>query len=226
MQLTQPPDYVVNPRWSPDSKEIVFTTESPDGRYSIRRISAADGTTLWFVPKQSADTADPNWSPDGTKVLYNTAKEQVINAPSVDLRIVDLKSRQVMVISGSAGKWSPRWSPDGRFIAALLSPQVNHLPVFDVKLQRWFDLPVNGIVEFPNFSHDGKFIYFLRAGQDQGVFRIPVTGGREERVVDLNGWHLTSVFGSSSSMSLDPTDAPLVLRDTGTDDIYALTLEP
>jgi len=26
-------------------------------------------------------------------------------------------------------------------------------------------------------------------------------------------------------MSLDPTDAPLVLRDIGTDDLYALTLE-
>lgn len=224
MQLTQPPGYIVNPRWSPDSTEIAFTSESPDGRSSIRSISAADGTTLWSVPKQSADTADPNWSPDGTKVLYNTAKEQVINAPSVDLRIFDLKSRQIMVIPDSAGKWSPRWSPDGRFIVALLSPQVNRLPVFDVKLQQWFDLPVNGEVEFPNFSHDGKFIYFLREVQDQGVFRIPVTGGREERVVDLNGWHLTGFFGTS--MSLDPTDAPLVLRDAGTDDIYALTLEP
>jgi hypothetical protein len=39
----------------------------------------------------------------------------------------------------------------------------------------------------------------------------------------MNDWHLTGMFGFS--MSLDPTDAPLVLRDTGSDDIYALTLE-
>jgi hypothetical protein len=26
-------------------------------------------------------------------------------------------------------------------------------------------------------------------------------------------------------MDLDPTDAPLLLRDTGTEDIYALTLD-
>jgi hypothetical protein len=93
-----------------------------------------------------------------------------------------------------------------------------------VKLQRWFALPVNGEIEFPNFSRDGRFIYFLSGGQDPGVFRIPVTGGREERIVDLMGFHLTGFFGES--MSLDPTDAPLVLRDVGTDDIYALTLEP
>ena len=36
-------------------------------------------------------------------------------------------------------------------------------------------------------------------------------------------WHLTGIAGGS--MSLDPTDAPLVLRDTGSEDIYEITLE-
>ena len=74
-----------------------------------------------------------------------------------------------------------------------------------------------------NFSHDGKFIYFWRYGKDQGVFRIPVTGGNEERVADMSGWHSTGYAGFS--MSRDPGDAPLVLRDVGTDDIYALMLD-
>ena len=94
--------------------------------------------------------------------------------------------------------------------------------MFDLKLQRWHDLSVNGLIEFETFSHDGKFIYFLRYGNDQGVFRIPVNGGKEKRVVDMSDWHLTGYFGFS--LSLDPTDAPLVLRDTGSNDIYALTL--
>jgi hypothetical protein len=34
---------------------------------------------------------------------------------------------------------------------------------------------------------------------------------------------MTGIFGSN--MSLDPSDAPLVLRDTSSIDIYALTLE-
>ena len=42
-------------------------------------------------------------------------------------------------------------------------------------------------------------------------------------MVDMTDWHLTGFFGQS--MSLDPSDAPLVLRDIGSDDIYALTLE-
>jgi eukaryotic-like serine/threonine-protein kinase len=79
-------------------------------------------------------------------------------------------------------------------------------------------------VEFPSFSHDSRYIYFLRFGHDQGVFRIPVNGAKkEERIVDMTNWHITGFMGFS--MTLDPTDAPLVLRDTGRDDIYALTLE-
>lgn len=221
LQLNQPPNYAANPRWSPDSKEIVYMAVSPDGRSLIRRISAVDGTRLWLESEETGDMHDANWSPDGAKILFGNGT--LIKPETQDLRIADLNTRQVTVVPGSAGKWSPRWSPDGRYIAAQVHPPIGHLAVFDLKLQRWSDLLVNGDVQFPSFSRDGKFIYFLRCGKGQGVFRIPVRGGKEEPVADMSGWHLTGYVGCS--MSLDPTDAPLVLRDMGTDDIYALTLE-
>ena len=57
----------------------------------------------------------------------------------------------------------------------------------------------------------------------QGVFRIPLKGGEPELVVDLKDFH---PWGSVYFwMGLDPTDKPLMLRYTGSDDIYALTLE-
>jgi Tol biopolymer transport system component len=118
--------------------------------------------------------------------------------------------------------WSPRWSPDGRFIVAFHGVTPG-LPLLDFATRQWRTLPLEGDAEYPSFSHDGRFIYFLRQGRDQGIFRIQVAGGKEERVLDMTDWHLTGNGGLS--MSLDPTDAPLVLRDTGSDDIYALTLE-
>ncbi len=39
----------------------------------------------------------------------------------------------------------------------------------------------------------------------------------------MHSRHLTGGFGLS--MSPDPNDTPLVLRDTGSHDIYALTVE-
>ena len=221
MQFTQPPIYATNPRWSPDSKEILYMAATPDGHTIIRRVSAEDGTRLWLVSEETGDMHDPNWSPDGAKVLFGNGALFV--PEKQDLRIVDLHTRQVTVVPGSAGKWSPRWSPDGRYLTAKVNPPIGHVAVFDLKLQRWLDLLVNGDVQFQSFSRDSKSIYFARCGKNQGVYRIPVTGGKEERVVDMSGWHLTGYV--DCSMTLDPTDAPLVLRDVGTADIYALTLE-
>jgi DNA-binding winged helix-turn-helix (wHTH) protein/Tol biopolymer transport system component len=226
VQLTQPPDSAGNPRWSPNAKEIVVGTISPNGHFSIRRISAADGTPLWLMSDNSAEAHDPNWSPDGTRVLYCMGVPSFVPTAKQDLRIVDLRSKQTTILPGSEGKWSPRWSPDGRFIAAFLDgPQQPNpsLPIFDSTTRKWHAVQVNGAMGYLSFSHDSRFIYFLRYGRDQGVFRIPVVGGKEERVVDLTDWHLAGYFGYS--MSLDPDDAPLVLRDTGNDDIYALTLD-
>ena len=101
---------------------------------------------------------------------------------------------------------------------------MDNLSIFDLKTQQWKNLLRNGLNGFPNWSKDGRFIYFLRSTDDRGIFRIPISGGHEERIVDLKefrtmGWYAKGWLG------LDRTDAPLSLRDAGTDEIYALTLE-
>jgi Tol biopolymer transport system component/DNA-binding winged helix-turn-helix (wHTH) protein len=220
-ELAGGPDHIVNPRWSPDSKQILFTTTSFDGLHpSIHLISADGGNPQRLLPGDSADMEDANWSPDGRRILFARGVAATRNE---DLRILDLASGQVIVLPGSSNMWSPRWSQDGRTILAMYGDSRPSLPLFDFATQRWSTIPVNGDVEFPSFSRDGRYIYFLRWGSDQGVIRIPVGGGKEERVVDMPKWHVTGYMGYS--MTLDPTDAPLVLRDVGIDDIYALTLE-
>ena len=60
-------------------------------------------------------------------------------------------------------------------------------------------------------------------GMNPGVFRVRVSDGVEERVVDLKGFRPQG--RSAAWFGLDPTDTPLLIRDVGTADIYALTLE-
>ncbi len=55
------------------------------------------------------------------------------------------------------------------------------------------------------------------------MFRVRVSNGVEERVVDLKGFRFTGGLGAW--MGLDPDDTPMLMRDTGTADIYAPTLE-
>jgi DNA-binding winged helix-turn-helix (wHTH) protein/Tol biopolymer transport system component len=218
VQLASGPYYAINPRWSPDSKQILFTAMA-DGNSSIHLVSTEGGNPQRLLPGETS-AGDGNWSADGKKIVFG---RNGIGADRGDLRILDLVSGKQTVIPGSSVMYSPRWSPDRRFITALFADQRPSLPVFDFKTQKWSMLPVSGNLGFPSFSRDSGYIYFGRGGSSQGVFRIPVTGGKEERVIDLTNWHMAGVFGSS--MSLDPTDAPLVLRDVGSDDIYALTLE-
>ena len=81
-----------------------------------------------------------------------------------------------------------------------------------------------GLNGFPSWSKDGRLIYFLRTTADRGIYRVPISGGDEERIVETKDFLYTGWY-SSGWLGLDPTDAPLRLRDAGTDEIYALTLE-
>ena len=98
----------------------------------------------------------------------------------------------------------------------------DHLKIFSFRTQKWSDLEV-GEAQYPTFSHDGRFVEFVRWTDDHAVFRVRVSDGKVERVVDTNGLPMTSTFGIW--MGFDTTDAPVFLRDRGTSDVYALTLE-
>jgi len=105
--------------------------------------------------------------------------------------------------------------------------EATSLKIFDLESKQWSELvrkDTQGTLAFPSWSRDGKSVYFLRiaANGDKGIFRIRTGGGDPERVVSLKS---TDLGGFWSWMGLDPSDAPLVMRDTGSNDIYALTLE-
>ena len=176
-----------------------------------------------ILPEDKNDQLDPNWSPDGSRIVFSSGVISWTGGgdPKGELRILDLASHQVSSLPGSKGMYSPRWSHNGRFIAALDSLSIN-LKIFDFQTQQW-SVVAKGQAGHPTWSRDGKFIYFLRTRNGPGVYRIRISGGDAERVVVLTGFRNTGDL--LSWMSLDPADTPMLLRDTGTDDIYALTLE-
>jgi Tol biopolymer transport system component len=185
-------------------------------------ISSQGGTPQPLLPEDSEGQSDPSWSPDGHKIVFSTLDE--IGAYKSVLRVLDLTSHQITTLPGSEGVWSPRWSPNGRFIAGLYTGATGGIKIFDFETQRWSALLEKGETDFPTWSSDSQFIYFLRPRDDDpGVIRVRVSGGDAERVVDLKGFRHTGAF--SFWMGLDPTDTPMLLRDVGTNDIYALTLE-
>jgi Tol biopolymer transport system component len=227
LQLTKPPFYPRDVRWSPDGSQIVFTDNSQNGVDAIYVVPSQGGTPTRLIPEESGPQFDLTWSPDGKKVVYSTAPWHSIGYYSpgkIEVRILELATRRTIILPHRPeGFWSPRWSPDGRYIAGL-PLKMDNLTIFDLKTQRWKDLLRKGLNGFPSWSKDGRFIYFLRTTDDRGIYRVPISGGDAERIVDLKDFQYTGWY-SSGWLGLDPTDAPLRLRDAGTDEIYALTLE-
>ncbi len=221
VQLTASPAHPKSICWSPDGSHLAFVDRTPETVASIFTI-AADGTgkPRRLLPNDREAENDPSWSPDGTKLAFSTSPNVGASARS-DLRTVDLATGAMAVIPNSDGLLVPRWSPDGRFLAAMTLDSKG-LKLFNVPAARWSPLDT-GAVAFPEWSQDGNWIYYVRWTADPAILRIRVADGTREVVASLTGARYTGVY--TLWMGLDPADRPLLLRDAGTDDIYALTLQ-
>ena len=67
------------------------------------------------------------------------------------------ESKRVSTLPGSNGIFSPRWSPDGRYVAGIDSESISKLMVFDYITQKWTEVFGSEIGYF-SWSHDGKYI--------------------------------------------------------------------
>lgn len=115
--------------------------------------------------------------------------------------------------------WSPRWSPDGRYIAAL--DRTWSLVVFNFKTQKWMTLS-KGFCGFPIWSPDSRSIYYYRTTATDKILRVAVNGGEEEEAFALPLFSYTGAL--TNWFGIDPGGAPMMLRDAGSDEIYSLTV--
>ena len=214
LQLSNPPLYASLPRWSPDGRQIVFFSVTPGKPPRIYIVLANGGTPKELLPEDDHAQADPYWSPDGSSLIFGSAYASA----SVGIRVLDMKTRVLSTLPDSQDLFSPRWSPDGRYIAAVRGDSQN-LQLFDRAKQKWSEVMRGRNVAFPNWSRDSKYIYFLSWPENPGVFRMRISDSSVERVLNLPDFQPTGYW--EDWLGLDPQDTPLLLRDTGLQDVYA-----
>jgi eukaryotic-like serine/threonine-protein kinase len=215
LRLTDPPTQVLNPRWSPDGKQIAFWGQRIGEPNKIYTIATNGGPPEQLLPGDAAPHYEPNWSPDGKTLLF----EQALPNGSRTLRFLDMQTNRVTPVPGSDEYSSPRWSPDGRYIVAMTRNALK-LVLFDSKTGRWSDLFEGMAFGFPNWSHDGQYVYFVRYPEKAAVWRVRISDRKLEQVVDLRDFVPTGHW--SVWLGLDPDDSPLMLREAGTQDVYSL----
>jgi eukaryotic-like serine/threonine-protein kinase len=220
LQLTNVPLFAVLPRWSPDGKQIVFSAAQYGKPWKIFLVSAQGGAVQELLSENLSEM-DPSWSSDGKRIAFG----RLAFAESKDIDVLDLQTHQVSVLPGSQGIFSPRWSPDGRFLVAVGSDS-RKLVLFDFQTQKWTDWVTQTTdLGFPAWSHDGKYLYFDSTfSNDQSYRRLKVGETKSEEVVSLK--NLRRYFGSVGLWSgLAPDGTPIFVRDTSTQEIYALDLQ-
>jgi eukaryotic-like serine/threonine-protein kinase len=221
LKLTSPTMDIVGPRWSPDGKQIAFSSTMP-GKPEHIYVVAADGGAAKEVTKGERDEW-PNWSQDGDSLIFGSQRSDTADVSSNTILRLDLKTSQLTTLIGSQGKRVPMLSPDDSYIAALSN--ANHLMLFDLKAQHWTEL-TQIPVEHPAWSHDGKYVYVNSTAEDEPAsYRLQIKDHKLERVASLKDVRRPISGTLAAWTGLAPDDSLLALRDISTFEVYALDLQ-
>jgi Tol biopolymer transport system component len=231
-QLTFPPMRVFLPRWSPDGKQIAFMGGPPGGRWKlggpwkIYFISTEGGSPQQLLPGETNE-ADPTWSADGNSIMFGglpwpeTSGE---NHTDLSIQVVDLQTRQLSKLPGSDGLYSPRWSPDGRYVVAFTSSHPMGPLLFSLATKKWTRL-VDGDMGYPSWSRDSKYIYLQDWNHGRPrILRVQLSDHRVEVLMEFSDVKgpMVGFITPWSGVALD--GSPLVALDISNQEIYALKL--
>ena len=182
-------------------------------------MSAQGGAPQELLPQENEDEADPVFSSDSSQLAFGDVGGRRA------IKLVDLKTRRVSSVPGSEGLFSPRWSPDGRYLAALSQDSLK-LTFFNFKDQRWSEPITEGaVIGFPTWSRDSMYLYLDEGGADPTFRRVKVGAAGSEVLFSLKGIPRSFSYMVGEWSGLTPDGFPLFTRDISAEEIYALDVE-
>jgi Tol biopolymer transport system component/DNA-binding winged helix-turn-helix (wHTH) protein len=221
IELTIPPLRIFAMKWSPDNKRLALMALEPGMPWKLYVIDA-DGGKPTPLLNEDRNEADPDWSADGQSIIFGRLPDRMDSRQPKAIYLLNLQTRKVTEIPGSNGLFSPRLSPDGRYIAAIRLDQ-KALLLYDQSKQLWTTLSTHGVGD-PTWSHDGSSLYFqdfLEEGKP--IYRIVVPSGQTERVATII--NLRPIAATDYRLiGLAPGDLPVVSTHTSTVNLYSVDL--
>jgi dipeptidyl aminopeptidase/acylaminoacyl peptidase len=198
-----------SPRWSPDSSKIAFLTDRGEKASTQVWIIPVDGGEAFQATRAETSVSDFRWHPSGEKIAYiattpSSKREKELDKKGYGFIFFEenLKPRNLYLAPLAGDKpaeqltdgitvWSFEFSPDGRSIAAAVSPKnlvdqsymFQKIHLLDLETKRLTRLTDNpGKLGNFAFSPDGSKLVYT-AGLERKdhavsqVFVLPVGGG-------------------------------------------------
>jgi dipeptidyl aminopeptidase/acylaminoacyl peptidase len=223
LQLTRSPFEATKPIWSSDGRKILFAGGDSGKNYAIYSIAAEGGAPQQLFGAPNSDVFLPNWTPDGKSIVFQRSQGNVSSNNLTDFEMLDIQTGKVSALPGSESLIVPALSPDGHFLAATTTDRLK-LMLFDFATQKWVELAKTNIGAL-NWTRDSNYLYFdSGSGLDPAISRLRIADRKLERVTGLKDFRRVE-FSFYPWSGLTPDGAPLLLRDVGTQEVYALDFE-
>jgi dipeptidyl aminopeptidase/acylaminoacyl peptidase len=192
--------------WSPDGKEIAFTTDI-SGRSNLWKVNATGGWPIQLAQSDERQYGE-TWSPDGKWIVFqqDTAGNElwdIFAIPSDGGEVINLSNTPEIREEG------PRWSPDGKTIALNTKPKdgtVYDITLMDLATRKMTPLThestPNHLWNSVAWSPDGKTLYAARVEvsfTDADTYAIDVASGKATNLTTHHG----QVLNIASSLSND-----------------------
>ncbi len=123
LQLSEEDLEVFLAQWAPDGHQLVMMARKPGETWKIYTVDSMGGVPH-LIASDARNLADPDWSADGRSIVFGQEADLMGKEGGPhNLQLLELSTHHLRPLPGSGNLFSPRWSPDGRWILALSQDQ-------------------------------------------------------------------------------------------------------